>query len=68
MTLKVDEFVRRFLVQTLPSGFQRIRYFGSRPIVSVKDFRYCPKCHTGILVRMAILPAYRSPERLPDSS
>ena len=28
MTLDADEFIRRFLVHTLPPGFQRIRYFG----------------------------------------
>jgi Putative transposase/Transposase zinc-binding domain len=28
MTLDVDEFIRRFLIHVLPSGFQRIRYFG----------------------------------------
>jgi len=28
MTLSADEFIRRFLMHVLPSGFQRIRYFG----------------------------------------
>ena len=28
MTLKVDEFLRRFLLHTLPRGFVRIRFFG----------------------------------------
>ena len=28
MQLKADEFVRRFLLHVLPSGFQRIRHFG----------------------------------------
>jgi Putative transposase/Transposase zinc-binding domain len=28
MTLAADEFIRRFLIHTLPPGFQRIRYFG----------------------------------------
>jgi hypothetical protein len=28
MTLDADEFIRRFLIHVLPSGFQRIRYFG----------------------------------------
>ena len=26
MTLTADEFIRRFLIHVLPSGFQRIRY------------------------------------------
>ena len=28
MTLDADEFIRRFLIHVLPSGFQRIRYYG----------------------------------------
>jgi Putative transposase len=28
MTLNADEFIRRFLMHVLPSGFQRIRYYG----------------------------------------
>jgi hypothetical protein len=28
MTLKADEFIRRFLLHVLPAGFQRIRYYG----------------------------------------
>ena len=28
MTLAAEEFLRRFLLHALPSGFQRIRYFG----------------------------------------
>jgi len=28
MTLDAEEFIRRFLIHTLPAGFQRIRYFG----------------------------------------
>jgi hypothetical protein len=28
MAVTADEFIRRFLLHTLPSGFQRIRHFG----------------------------------------
>src|SRR5262252_6163074 len=28
MTLQAEEFIRRFLLHVLPSGFQRIRYYG----------------------------------------
>ncbi len=28
LTISADEFIRRFLLHTLPKGFQRIRYFG----------------------------------------
>ncbi len=29
MTLSAEEFIRRFLLHSLPPGFQRIRYYGS---------------------------------------
>jgi hypothetical protein len=28
MTLTVDEFIRRFLLHVLPTGFHRIRHYG----------------------------------------
>ncbi|PCJ45878.1 MAG: IS91 family transposase [Moraxellaceae bacterium] len=28
MTLSIDEFIRRFLIHVLPTGFHRIRYYG----------------------------------------
>ena len=28
MTLAADEFIRRFLLHTLPDGFHRIRHYG----------------------------------------
>jgi hypothetical protein len=28
MTLSADEFIRRFLLHTIPDGFHRIRHFG----------------------------------------
>ena len=28
MTLPIDEFIRRFLMHVLPSGFMRIRHYG----------------------------------------
>ena len=102
MTLAVDEFIRRFLIHTLPPGFPRIRYFGflanrfrkeklalcrsllhssvtellPKPAqcrevshaLPAQTFRRCPQCHTGILIRIAMVPAYRWPERPPDSS
>jgi predicted Zn-ribbon and HTH transcriptional regulator len=101
MTIPADEFIRRFLIHTLPSGFRRIRHFGflanrfrkeklelcrkllSNPVtellptpaqcretvatLSAQPADRCPKCHTGILIRIA-LPAYRWPTRPPDSS
>ena len=101
MTVSANEFMRRFLIHTLPAGFRRIRHFGflanrfrkeklalcrellanpvtelfpapaqCRQIAAALDshlFHRCPQCHTGILIRTA-LPAYRWPERPPDSS
>jgi hypothetical protein len=101
MTVPADEFIRRFLIHTLPPGFRRIRFFGfltnrfrkeklalcrrllSNPItdllpapaecraieavLAAQNPRRCPKCRTGILIRI-FLAAYRWPERPPDSS
>jgi hypothetical protein len=101
MTVPADEFIRRFLIHTLPPGFRRIRFFGfltnrfrkeklalcrrllSNPItdllpapaecraieavLAAQNPRRCPKCRTGILIRIC-LAAYRWPERPPDSS
>ena len=36
MTLEADEFIRRFLLHTLPPGFQRIRHYG-----------FLANCHRG---------------------
>jgi Putative transposase/Transposase zinc-binding domain len=102
MTVSAEEFIRRFLIHTLPAGFRRIRYFGflanrfrteklalcrkllSNPVTELLPTptqcaqvsatwdrqvpRVCPQCGTGILVRVAMLPAYRWPAHPPDSS
>ena len=102
MTVSADEFIRRFLIHTLPAGFQRIRYFGfmanrfrkeklalcrkllATPVTELlpaapacrdlsaalygQSFRRCPQCHTGVLIRIGVVPAYRWPARPPDSS
>jgi len=36
MTLKVNEFVRRFMQHVLPSGFYKIRYFGFMAMCNMK--------------------------------
>ena len=90
MTVPAEEFIRRFLLHSLPPGFQRIRYYGwlanchraanlelcrrllSSPAVELlpkpkdyrdyyfalsgKDLRKCPKCGTGLLVRLVVNP------------
>jgi hypothetical protein len=101
MTVAADEFIRRFLIHTLPPGFRRIRYFGflanrfrkekldlcrnllsnavtellpgaaqCREIMAAlpnQPLPPCPKCRTGVLIRIA-LSGYRWPQRPPDSS
>lgn len=42
MTLKADEFIRRFLLHTLPPGFTRIRHYGLLAGCSKKQL--LPKC------------------------
>ena len=36
ITLKTEEFIKRFLQHVLPSGFYKIRYFGIMSIASIK--------------------------------
>ena len=38
MTLNADEFIRRFLLHVLPSGFHRIRHYGMVSNAKRKDF------------------------------
>jgi hypothetical protein len=98
MTLIATEFLRRFLLHTLPPGFQRIRYFGwlanchrkkrlqqarrllatditdwlpdtepqSPEAISLARQR-CPRCNTGILVRIRLLAPNRQPGYLDSS-
>ena len=102
MTLAVDEFIRRFLMHTLPAGFQRIRHFGflsnrhrkeklglcrkllSSPvaellpepipcrvlpgILTIRPPARCPKCKTGLMLQVGLVPPYRWPQRPPDTS
>jgi len=102
MTLDSTEFIRRFLIHTLPPGFRRIRHLGflanrhrkeklelcrkllTSPAaellpdstlclallhaVIVRPPALCPQCKTGVLIRLDVLPAYRWPQRPPDTS
>jgi len=57
MTLKADEFIRRFLLHVLPNGFQRIRYFGFLGNRYRKEkLALCRQ-----LLGMAEKPAYENP-------
>jgi len=53
MTLDADEFIRRFLLHTLPKGFRRIRHFGF----------LANACRTGKLAR--IRTALNAPKSAP---
>jgi len=102
MTLDADEFIRRFLMHTLPPRFQRIRHFGflanryrkekldlcrellASPVsellpetlqclvllaaLTTPPPARCPKCKTGVMVRIGFVLPYRWPERPPDTS
>jgi hypothetical protein len=90
MTLEAAEFIRRFLLHVLPSGFVHIRHFGflanrkkkqklalcrsfllappvasqastdspgSNDSTSEQQFRRCPVCVTGRLIRIEALSA-----------
>lgn len=57
MTLDVDEFLRRFLLHTLPRRFVRIRFFGF--LARRKRGHFLPLCRS-------LLPATLSP--LPSST
>ena len=53
MTLAVDEFIRRFLIHVLPSGFHRIRHYGlfanvsrAEYIARARQLLHVPKPHT----------------------
>jgi len=95
MTLKADEFIRRFMLHVLPARFVRIRHFGllanrnrkdaialcrkflSSGITETKenvsketwqeqliricgiDVTTCPVCHTGKMLRVALLNPLR---------
>jgi hypothetical protein len=57
MTLKTDEFIRRFLLHVLPRGFQRIRQFG---FLANRRRRYkLPLCRT--LLGAAASPTITNP-------
>jgi Putative transposase len=52
MTLAIDEFIRRFLIHVLPSGFHRIRHYGlfanggrAENIARARQLRNVPAMH-----------------------
>jgi len=59
MTLNADEFIRRFLLHVLPSGFMKIRYFGFLANTNKK------KCVP--LLRKLIDPSAQVPEIITET-
>ena len=69
MTLRADEFVRRFLLHVLPSGFHRIRHYGllanpsrrenlarTRELLGVAPASIC--CSTNDVVAVPVPPTF----------
>ena len=60
MTLNVDEFIRRFLLHTLPDGFHRVRHYGFLANGHRQDkLALCRRL-------LAIEPPLRAPSTVPD--
>jgi hypothetical protein len=103
MTLEVNEFQRRFLIHTLPAGFQRIRHYGylanchrknklaycralltagatgllpqpeecralMEQLIEPEPGHRCPRCESGIMLRIATLEPIRWPAMPPNTS
>jgi hypothetical protein len=60
MTLSADEFIRRFLLHVLPSGFHRIRYYGL--LGNRHRAEKLARCRE-LLAMPAIEPEIEQPER-----
>lgn len=54
MTLQPDEFIRRFLLHTLPSGFQRIRHYG---LLAARNKKSALALCRTLLAAAALLPS-----------
>ncbi len=66
LTLSADEFMRRFLIHSLPKGFQRIRYFGFLANrFRQKNLTLCRQLIHGI--RSDLLPAATACKELLES-
>jgi len=58
MTLTADEFIRRFLLHVLPSGFMRLRYYGF--LANRHKARTLRRCRE--LLGQSCAPSPRSPQ------
>ena len=64
MTLTVDEFIRRFLIHVLPSGFHRIRHYGF--LANAK--RVDNIAHARVLLKVPVSAPEEDSEELITSS
>ncbi len=53
------------VMELLPGATQCLAILA---VLTLRPPTRCPKCKTGVLVRLGVVPAYRWPERPPDSS
>ncbi|MHC4456848.1 MAG: IS91 family transposase [Planctomycetota bacterium] len=66
VTISAVEFIRRFLLHSLPKGFVRIRHYGflaNRQMMlqlTGTDITSCPCCSKGKMQLLAELPMYRA--------
>jgi len=78
MTLNADEFIRRFLIHTLPPGFQRIRHFGfltncrrqqklavCRKLLHPVTHQWLPTAAQCTLFLLALIAASQTPSACP---
>ncbi|SEK01048.1 Putative transposase [Sphingobium sp. AP50] len=64
MTLATEDFIRRFLIHDLPSGFHRIRHHGLLASSTHKDAIALARRLLGV----AVLVEAPEPDELPDHS
>jgi len=68
MTVSSEEFIRRFLIHTLPPGFQRIRYFGFLTNRFRKEkLALCRKLLSNPATELLPSPAQRHETALPPA-
>jgi hypothetical protein len=66
MTLKATEFIRRFLLHVLPSGFVRIRHYGFLANRACRE--KLALCRTLLGVGAAAVPVESEPSREPKEA
>lgn len=70
MTVSAEEFIRRFLQHSLPTGFQRIRYYGflancHRTALVERCRQLLAAPSSALLPQLPVAPAQRQPRQCP---